>query len=144
MHATTRTAAVLLAGALALAGCSKQEPEIAFNDQVPAALRTEASSAEGEGGGEDAGQTLEFVAIDIDYSQAPTEAAAGPASFSLANEGAILHNVVLEEPGDVVVVEAPGGGTETGTFTLEPGEYTFYCNVPGHRAAGMEGTLAVS
>ena len=35
------------------------------------------------------------------------------------------------------------GDTETLTLNLPAGTYTFYCNVPGHRAAGMEGTLTV-
>jgi len=30
---------------------------------------------------------------------------------------------------------------ETGKVTLDPGEYTIYCNIPGHRAAGMEATI---
>jgi len=29
------------------------------------------------------------------------------------------------------------------TVTLKPGTYQFYCPVPGHKAAGMKGTLTV-
>ena len=35
------------------------------------------------------------------------------------------------------------GGTKTLTLNLKPGTYVFYCSVPGHRAAGMEGKLTV-
>jgi len=30
------------------------------------------------------------------------------------------------------------------SVTLKPGKYVFYCNVPGHRQGGMQGTLTVS
>jgi uncharacterized cupredoxin-like copper-binding protein len=36
------------------------------------------------------------------------------------------------------------GGSRTLTIKLKPGTYTFYCSVPGHRQAGMEGTLKIS
>ena len=58
---------------------------------------------------------------------------------------ALEHNIAvrgegLDEKGDVV-----GRGEEsTVTVELEPGEYEFYCSVPGHEAGGMKGTLTVS
>lgn len=36
------------------------------------------------------------------------------------------------------------GNKTTGKVDLKPGRYTFYCDIPGHRAQGMEGTLTIS
>jgi uncharacterized cupredoxin-like copper-binding protein len=35
------------------------------------------------------------------------------------------------------------GASKTLMLNLKPGTYKFYCSVPGHRQAGMEGTLVV-
>ena len=35
------------------------------------------------------------------------------------------------------------GGTKSFSATLKAGTYTYYCSVPGHRQAGMQGTLTV-
>lgn len=86
---------------------------------------------------------LVFVAVDVDFEQAPETAEAGELTFFLANEGATLHDVTIEEEGDEVVVEAEGGQTDEGSMELTAGSYTYYCSVPGHREAGMEGTLEV-
>jgi plastocyanin len=53
------------------------------------------------------------------------------------------HDFAIED-GDVVV-EVGGDKTKSGSFKLaEPGKYTFYCSIPGHRAAGMQGTITAS
>lgn len=71
-------------------------------------------------------------------------AAAGRLTITMKNEDAIQHDVSIKGPG----VNARGnvvgkGGTSRVEATLEPGEYTFYCAVPGHEAGGMKGTLTV-
>jgi plastocyanin len=84
-----------------------------------------------------------FVAVDIDYSQAPDTIPAGTVTIAIDNEGAIHHDVAFDELGGEVVAEADGGQIGVGEVTLEPGTYTYFCTVPGHRPAGMEGTLQV-
>ena len=45
---------------------------------------------------------------------------------------------------DLHIVHVDPGETTTGSFTIdEPGTYTVYCAVPGHREAGQEATLEV-
>jgi len=57
----------------------------------------------------------------------------------------IEHNLTVAQ-GSKVLGATPTfvGGSKTLTLNLKPGTYTFYCSVPGHRQAGMEGTLTVS
>lgn len=75
----------------------------------------------------------------------PTDlsAEAGTVAIELRTGETVEHNVVIEELDDRMVVETPPASSAVGTVELEPGTYTFYCSVPGHRAAGMEGTLTV-
>jgi uncharacterized cupredoxin-like copper-binding protein len=56
----------------------------------------------------------------------------------------VPHDIAVEgngvnEKGEVV----QGGGTSEFSANLQPGEYTFFCSVPGHREGGMEGKLTV-
>jgi plastocyanin len=100
----------------------------------------------GNGGGD--GAALELVAgpgSELKFDQSSLEAAAGEVTITMVNEGDLPHNVAIEgngvdEKGEVVTK----GATSTVTATLEPGEYTFYCSVPGHQEGGMEGTLTVT
>lgn len=100
----------------------------------------------GNGGGE--GTALELVAgpgSELKFDKTSLEAAAGEVTITMANDGDLPHNVAIkgsgvDEKGEIV----QNGGTSTVTATLEPGEYTFYCSVPGHEAGGMTGTLTVT
>ena len=54
----------------------------------------------------------------------------------------LLHDFTIDDI-DVHVAADGGETAEGGLRADEPGEYTFYCTVAGHREAGMEGTLVV-
>lgn len=62
----------------------------------------------------------------------------------MSNPSSLSHSVAIEGPGVNTAGEVvTKGGTSTASATLKPGTYAFYCTVPGHRQAGMEGTLRV-
>jgi plastocyanin len=147
MGRTLRIIATVVTG-LALTGCLSSDPKIAEVQQVSAEQRAEMQATEsadgGEGGGGGGGGPATWVAIDIDYQEAPEEVAAGAVDVELDNQGNIEHNVVIEELDDQKVLDAAAGESDSGSVELEAGTYTYYCDVAGHRAAGMEGTLTVT
>jgi plastocyanin len=59
-----------------------------------------------------------------------------------------FHDFVVTGQGvnNKVIVKTTGAGaTKRGTLTLtKPGSYQYFCSTPGHRAAGMRGTITVS
>lgn len=104
----------------------------------------------GGGGGDDTGAgtssdgALAVVGTDtLKFEPTSLEAPAGEVAVELTCEAAVAHNFVIEET-DTKVAECSAGGTDTGSTQLEAGDYTYYCDLPGHRSAGMEGTLTVS
>ena len=91
-----------------------------------------------------AGQVIEIPADETALAFAVEEAtaSAGSVTLSMPNPSPLPHNIALEDPpieGEVV----DQGGVSEITAELEAGEYVYYCSVPGHREAGMEGTLTV-
>jgi uncharacterized cupredoxin-like copper-binding protein len=60
------------------------------------------------------------------------------------NKAMLGHDVVVEQNGKKFG-ETPviTGTTAKLSLNLKPGTYKFYCSVPGHRMAGMEGTITV-
>ena len=62
-------------------------------------------------------------------------------TFTLANEGVTLHNFSIDALD--VSVDVDAGASKEVVIDAPAGTYEYYCNVPGHKAAGMVGTLTV-
>jgi plastocyanin len=111
-----------------------------------------AAGGEAETGGaseeEAGGSTLAFEADPgggIAYTSDTASAKAGKVTVNFNNPQALEHDVAIEDSSGKTIgkTELVAEGSDSTTVDLKPGTYTFYCTVPGHREAGMEGTLTV-
>lgn len=64
------------------------------------------------------------------------------ANLKLVNSGRVPHDLYVPAL-DFRVTVGPGREVVAGLPPAAPGTYEFYCTLPGHRSAGMEGTLTV-
>jgi plastocyanin len=84
------------------------------------------------------------VGQGLTYEFADAEAPAGPLTIESVNPQSTEHNIAVDGGGvDEVGNIVTNGGTSTVEVNLDPGEYAFYCSVPGHREGGMEGDLRI-
>ena len=117
-----------VAAAFAVSGCGDDDPSLA---QQPGQSSVEADA-------------VEVVAEDIRFSETSLRAKAGAVTISYRNEGRIEHTLVIEDV-DGFRLDVPAhGDLDRGSLELAAGDYTIYCDVPGHRQAGMEATLELS
>jgi plastocyanin len=80
------------------------------------------------------------------YTTKKAVAEAGQVTISMQNMSGVMHNVAIQSGTSGPVLghtEFQSKGTASFTVKLKPGTYTFFCQAPGHRAAGMYGTLTV-
>jgi plastocyanin len=76
---------------------------------------------------------------------APTVASTGTITITVKNAGAITHALSVQTPSGTVSTGkiAPGASATLKVNASKAGRYTFFCPIPGHRAAGMQGVLVV-
>jgi uncharacterized cupredoxin-like copper-binding protein len=126
-------AIVVAAAGLALAGCGGGSD----NGVV-------SSSSGATAGG---GSTLHLKADPsgkLRFDKKTLSASAGKVAIVLSNPSPLSHNISIEGAGVSQQGATVGqGGTSNVALSLKPGTYTFFCSVPGHREAGMQGTLTV-
>jgi mono/diheme cytochrome c family protein len=75
------------------------------------------------------------------YVSATATATAGPIEIQMPNKSGIDHNLSIE--GANIATPIIKNGVAKASGTLKPGTYTYFCEVPGHRAGGMVGKLTV-
>jgi uncharacterized cupredoxin-like copper-binding protein len=144
------SAVTLAAGLLALAGCgsSSNTTSSVLPASTATTTATTTTSAAGSNAAAPAGRSLTLEANpegQLKYNKTSLSATAGKVSIALTNSSPLEHNVTVESSsGKILGATATfKGGTKALALDLKPGTYKFFCTVPGHRQAGMEGTLTV-
>ena len=104
------------------------------------------------GGGDDGGgytepkgpavAQLTFSAKNFAFTPKTASAPAGIIGITLKSTTG-GHDFVIEGVPGFKLTAAASGDKDSGKVDLKKGKYTFYCSLPGHRAAGMQGTLTV-
>lgn len=149
--------ALIAAAAIFAAGCGSDSGTTTTTEN-----ESETTAASGSA-------TLTIKMGDFSFTPQNASAKAGTTTIEAPNEGSVEHELVLfktnmspaklptdssggvdeekmdqvaEEGGEVSDVEA--GKTKSGKFQLTPGRYVMFCNLPGHYAQGMYGTLTVT
>lgn len=134
-------AAVLGIAAVALSACGSSDDTGTTAAETSSAETTTSGSAGG-------GETVNFEADpsgQLAYVETDVTAKAGKDTIEFDNPSSVGHDVVIEDESgnELAKTDVITDSTATASADLKPGTYTFFCSVPGHREAGMEGTLTV-
>lgn len=151
----------LLLAAVALVACGGGSSSTS-EESSPAAGAVEEAEETGEEAGEEVEEKAEEAekeaegggaALEIEanpegnlaFTSDTASSTAGKVTVDFTNESPVPHDVAIEDEGGETVgqTEIIAEGSDSTTVTLKPGTYKYFCTVPGHRQAGMEGTLTV-
>ena len=137
-----------LVSALVLAACGSSSD----SSSESTSSSTE-STQSGGGGGKSGSPSAAATALkfetpsgsELAYTTKSATAKAGNVTIEFDNQQSISHDVAIEDSSGKTVgeTELVSDGSANASVDLKPGTYTFFCTVPGHREAGMEGTLTV-
>ena len=143
MRRASAVACVAVVAALGLAACGGGGDN--NNDTTAAATPPATTTGGGGAGGSSTVNISTPSGTELAYDQKSASAKAGSVTIDFTNNESIPHDVAVESPsGDTVgQTDLVASGTANTTVDLQPGTYQFFCTVPGHRQAGMQGTLTV-
>jgi plastocyanin len=116
-----------------------------------------ATAVEAPGAGKPAVEKAGKLAIDANpagqlaYTATKAVATPGAVTLTMTNMSGVTHNIAVEAGENGATAKGPklaassfiSKGETSIKLNLKPGKYTYFCEVPGHRAAGMYGTITV-
>ncbi len=135
---------ILACAAIALVACGGSD------DNSTSSTPSGAAKGPGANTGGGGGSTIKLSADPsgaLKFDTDSLSAKAGSVTIDFDNPAAIEHDVAVEDSGGKVLGTSDlvsQGKVNLTIADLKPGSYTFFCTVPGHREAGMEGTLTVN
>ena len=127
MRAKTRaslTGALVVSGLL-LAGCGGDD-------------------SSGDGGGSQPADVVVHGTDDLLFDMKSYTARSGSITIELIDDGSQPHTLLFEGQSFKKLAVDRKGDTDKRAITLQPGTYTIYCDIAGHRGAGMEAKLVVN
>jgi plastocyanin len=139
-------AITLILAALALVACGDSSDDSSSTSAETTESQTETSEGPAEGGSGGSAAALDIEAGEgLTYTSDSATAKTGKVTVNFTNPQPLTHDVAIEDSGGKTIGQTDliAEGSDSAAVDLKPGEYTFYCTVPGHREAGMEGTLTV-
>ena len=137
-------ALALLGACLTMAACGSGDGDSSASSAEAALAKLEREEKLGS-------EVTSYIAFEAHwtkrfrYTADTTSGEAGTVQIGFTNPQDFRHNIALEDSGGKTVArtETIGEGTTSTIARLKPGTYRYYCSLPGHRAAGMEGVLTL-
>jgi len=135
--------AMLIIASLALTACGGGGSSTTSTSEAASSAPESAGAKEST-----SGSTIKFEANpegELMFTAMSATGKAGDDTIDFKNPSSTPHNVSIEDSNGKKIAETKTiAESETSTkVELEAGEYTFFCSIPGHREAGMEGTLTI-
>src|SRR4051794_537774 len=126
---------------------SSAEPDQGTAQPPAASSAGGSSSGSSSSGGAAPTGTVKLAAdqSQLAFDTTSLTAKAGPVTIDFDNPSPIGHDVKVEDSSgkELGGTKLVTGGQTSAKVQLKAGTYTFFCSVPGHREAGMEGKLTV-
>jgi plastocyanin len=131
--------AAVAAVPLVAAGCGSDDDSSDSSSSGASSSESTTAAATGAGG------TVKVSLTDFKFNPADPTVKSGEVTFDATNDGATVHSIEIEGPGEESELPSdlqPGQSGKV-TVNLPPGTYEWYCPVGNHKELGMKGEITV-